>query len=175
MNTKNIYLIGLMGAGKTTIGRLLAKSLGLPFYDSDKAIEDLTGVDIATIFEFEGEKGFRLRENKMIKELTEIEGIVLATGGGVILDEENRTLLNKSGFVVYLQCSVERLVERTARNTQPQRPLLNTEKPQDKIEALLEEREALYLSCADFIIDSGKMQSKAVVSEILAEYENKVY
>lgn len=82
MNKKNIYLIGLMGAGKTTIGRLLAKSLGLPFYDSDKAIEDITGVDIATIFEFEGEEGFRVRENKMIKELVGMEDIVLATGGG---------------------------------------------------------------------------------------------
>jgi shikimate kinase len=168
MNKKNIYLIGLMGAGKTTIGRLLAKSLGLPFYDSDKAIEDVTGVDIATIFEFEGEDGFRLRENKMITELTGIDGIVLATGGGVILNAANRTQLKEHGFVIYLQCSVERLVERTSRNFQ--RPLLNTEKPQAKIEALVNEREALYQECADFIIDSGKMQSKVVVSEIIKAY-----
>jgi len=168
MNKKNIYLVGLMGAGKTTIGRLLAKSLGLPFYDSDKAIEDSTGVDIATIFEFEGEDGFRIRENKMVTELTGIDGIVLATGGGVILNEENRTKLKEHGFVVYLQCSVERLVERTSRNSQ--RPLLNTEKPQEKIETLVQEREALYKECADFIIDSGKMQSKAVVSEIVKEF-----
>ncbi len=169
MNNKNIYLVGLMGAGKTTIGRLLAKSLGVPFYDSDKAIEDVTGVDIATIFEFEGEDGFRLRENKMIKELTDIDSIVLATGGGVILNEENRRLLKENGFVVYLQCSVDRLLERTSRNSQ--RPLLNTEKPREKIETLLAEREALYLSCADFVIDSGKIQSKTVVKEILNEYE----
>jgi len=168
MNKKNIYLIGLMGAGKTTIGRLLAKALGLPFYDSDKAIEDITGVDIATIFEFEGEEGFRLRENKMIKELTELDGIVLATGGGVILNEQNREHLKENGFVVYLQCSVDRLIERTSRSSQ--RPLLNTEKPREKIELLLSERESLYLSCADFIIDSGKIQSKAAVKEILKEY-----
>lgn len=168
MNKKNIYLIGLMGAGKTTIGRLLAKALGVPFYDSDKAIEDATGVDIATIFEFEGEDGFRLRENKMIKELSELEGIVLATGGGVILNEQNRQYLQENGFVVYLQCSVDRLIERTSRSSQ--RPLLNTDKPREKIESLLNEREALYLSCADFIIDSGKIQSKAAVKEILKEY-----
>jgi len=160
-----------MGAGKTTIGRLLAKSLGLPFYDSDKAIEDITGVDIATIFEFEGEKGFRLRENKMIKELTELGDIVLATGGGVILDEENRARLKDSGFVVYLQCSIDRIVDRTSRNSQ--RPLLNVDNPREKIQELLDERESLYLSCADFVIDSGQMQSKAAVKEILKEYTSK--
>ncbi|NOQ13439.1 MAG: AAA family ATPase [Methyloprofundus sp.] len=171
MNKKNIYLIGLMGAGKTTIGRMLAKSLGLPFYDSDKAIEDITGVDIATIFEFEGEKGFRLRENKMIKELVELDDIVLATGGGVILNEENRVLLKENGFVVYLQCSIDRIVDRTSRNSQ--RPLLNVNSPREKIQALIDERESLYLSSADFVIDSGQMQSKAVVREILKEYAHK--
>ena len=171
MNKKNIYLIGLMGAGKTTIGRMLAKSLGLPFYDSDKAIEDITGVDIATIFEFEGEKGFRLRENKMVKELVELDEIVLATGGGVILNEENRVRLKENGFVVYLQCSIDRIVDRTSRNSQ--RPLLNVDSPREKIQALIDERESLYLSCADFVIDSGQMQSKAVVREILKEYTNK--
>ena len=171
MNKKNIYLIGLMGAGKTTIGRMLAKSLGLPFYDSDKAIEDITGVDIATIFEFEGEKGFRLRENKMVKELVELDEIVLATGGGVILNEENRVRLKENGFVVYLQCSIDRIVDRTSRNSQ--RPLLNVDNPREKIQALIDERESLYLSCADFVIDSGQMQSKAVVREILKEYTNK--
>lgn len=171
MNKKNIYLIGLMGAGKTTIGRLLAKSLGLPFYDSDKAIEDVTGVDITTIFEFEGEQGFRLRESKMINELTELEEIVLATGGGVILDEQNTARLKDNGFVVYLQCSIDRILDRTSRNSQ--RPLLNVENPREKIQALIDEREALYLSCADFVIDSGQMQSKAAVKEILKEYSSK--
>jgi shikimate kinase len=171
MNKKNVYLIGLMGAGKTTVGRLLAKSLSVPFYDSDKAIEDITGVDIATIFEFEGEKGFRIRENKMIKELTELEDIVMATGGGVILNEENRTQLKENGFVVYLKCSVDRIVDRTSRNTQ--RPLLNVDSPKEKIQALLNERESLYQSCADFVIDSGQIQSKAAVKEILKVYTHK--
>lgn len=172
MNKKNIYLIGLMGAGKTTVGRLLAKSLGMPFYDSDKAIEDVTGVDIATIFEFEGEKGFRIRENKMIKELTGLNDVVLATGGGVILDEENRARLKENGFVVYLQCSVERIVDRTSRNSQ--RPLLNVDNPKEKIQAILNERESLYLSCADCVIDSGQMQSKTAVKEILKIYESEM-
>lgn len=172
MNKKNIYLIGLMGAGKTTVGRLLAKSLSMPFYDSDKAIEDVTGVDIATIFEFEGEKGFRIRENKMIKELTELEDVVLATGGGVILNKENRERLKENGFVVYLQCSVDRIVDRTSRSSQ--RPLLNVDNPREKIQSILDERESLYLSCADFVIDSGQMQSKAAVKEVLKVYESRI-
>ena len=171
MNKKNIYLIGLMGAGKTTVGRLLAKSLGVPFYDSDKAIEDITGVDIATIFEFEEEKGFRIREKKMIKELTELEDIVLATGGGVILNEDNRVRLKDNGFVVYLKCSVDRIIDRTSRNSQ--RPLLNVDNPRDKIQVLLNERESLYQSCADLVIDSGQIQSKAAVKEILKVYMSK--
>jgi shikimate kinase len=167
--TENIYLVGLMGAGKTTIGRQLAKTLKVPFYDSDKAIEERTGVDIPTIFEFEGEEGFREREQKMIKQLTEMQGIVLATGGGAILREENRSLLKANGFIVYLQCSVERILERTRRDTQ--RPLLKTDNPKERIEILFSQREPLYLSCADFKIDTGVMQSKQVVDEVLAAYQ----
>ena len=163
--SENIYLVGLMGAGKTTIGRQLAKSLSVPFYDSDKAIEESTGVDIPTIFEFEGEEGFRYREQKMIQQLTQLEGIVLATGGGAILREENRRLLKENGFIVYLQCSVDRILERTRRDTQ--RPLLKTENPRERIESLFAQREHLYLSCADYIIDTGIMQSKTVVNHIL--------
>jgi len=168
MQTENIYLIGLMGAGKTTIGRQLAKALQLPFYDSDKAIEEQTGVDIPTIFEYEGEKGFRDREQNMIQELTKIDGIVLATGGGAILREQNRTALNENGFVVYLQCSVDKILQRTKRDNQ--RPLLYTDNPRERIEALFEEREGLYLSCADFKIETSSMQSKTIVQTILDEY-----
>jgi shikimate kinase len=168
--SENIYLVGLMGAGKTTIGRQLAKSLSVPFYDSDKAIEESTGVDIPTIFEFEGEEGFRYREQKMIQQLTQLEGIVLATGGGAILREENRRLLKENGFIVYLQCSVDRILERTRRDTQ--RPLLKTENPRERIESLFAQREHLYLSCADYIIDTGIMQSKTVVNHILEEYRS---
>jgi len=171
--TDNIYLIGLMGAGKTTIGRQLAKSLQLPFYDSDKAIEEQTGVDIPTIFEYEGEEGFRSREQKMIVELTELNGVVLATGGGAILREENREALKENGFVVYLQCSVDKILQRTKRDTQ--RPLLSTENPRERIEKLFSEREALYLSCCDFKIETSSMQSKMVVQRILNEYSSVQY
>ncbi len=168
MTAENIYLIGLMGAGKTTIGKQLAKALGIPFYDSDKAIEESTGVDIPTIFEFEGEEGFRDREQKMIQKLTQIQGIVLATGGGAILREENRRLLKENGFIVYLQCSVDRILERTRRDTQ--RPLLKTNNPKERLQLLFEHRHALYLSCADFKIDTGVFKSKTVVNRILEEY-----
>lgn len=170
MQSENIYLIGLMGAGKTTIGRQLARALKWPFYDSDKAIEESTGVDIATIFEFEGEEGFRDREQKMIQQLTQKNGIVLATGGGAILREQNRTLLKENGFVVYLQCSVERILERTRKDLQ--RPLLQTDNPKARIENLLAQRESLYLSCADYKIDTGAMQSKTVVNHILEKYRS---
>ena len=166
--SENIYLIGLMGAGKTTIGRHLAKSLKMPFYDSDKAIEDATGVDIPTIFEFEGEEGFRDREQKMIQLLTQMQGIVLATGGGAVLRKENRRLLKENGFVVYLQCSVDRILERTKRDTQ--RPLLQTENPRARLEQLLAQREPLYRACADYIVDTGIMQSKTAVKNILDRY-----
>jgi shikimate kinase len=159
-----------MGAGKTTIGRQLAKALKLPFYDSDKAIEESTGVDIPTIFEFEGEEGFRDREQKMLQQLTKMDGIVLATGGGAILREENRKLLKEHGFIVYLQCSVDRILERTRRDAQ--RPLLNTDNPRERIETLFTQREPLYLSCADYKIDTGVLQSKVVVSQILEEYKS---
>lgn len=167
---ENIYLVGLMGAGKTTIGRQLARTLKLPFYDSDKAIEESTGVDIPTIFEFEGEEGFRDREQKMIQQLTKMDGIVLATGGGAILREENRRLLKENGFIVYLQCSVDRILERTRRDTQ--RPLLNTAEPRERIELLFAQREPLYLACADYKIDTGILQSKVVVNHILEEYKS---
>ena len=169
---ENIYLIGLMGAGKTTIGRQLARALKLPFYDSDKAIEENTGVDIPTIFEFEGEQGFRDREEKMLKQLTKMQGIVLATGGGSILRSENRKLLKENGFVVYLQCSVDKILERTRRDTQ--RPLLNTENPRERIETLLTEREPLYIACADFKIDTGALPSKTVVNHILEAYHSAI-
>jgi shikimate kinase len=167
---ENIYLVGLMGAGKTTIGRQLARALKLPFYDSDKAIEESTGVDIPTIFEFEGEEGFRDREQKMLQQLTKMDGIVLATGGGAILREENRQMLKENGFIVYLQCSVDRILERTRRDSQ--RPLLNTDNPRERIETLFAQREPLYLACADYKIDTGVLQSKVVVNHILEEYKS---
>ncbi|MEY4768556.1 MAG: hypothetical protein RL637_1195 [Pseudomonadota bacterium] len=167
--SENIYLIGLMGAGKTTIGRQLASALRLPFYDSDKAIEESTGVDIATIFEYEGETGFRQREQNMLIQLTKLQGIILATGGGAILREENRRCLQDNGFVVYLHCSIEQILQRTRRDTQ--RPLLNVENPQQRLETLSTERQAFYQACADFSIDTGELPSKVVVKNILHAYQ----
>lgn len=165
----NIFLVGLMGAGKTTIGRQLAKALRWPFYDSDKAIEEKTGVDIPTIFEFEGEEGFREREQKMIQQLTQLQGIVLATGGGVVIREENRRLLKQHGFVVYLQCPIDKVLERTKYDSQ--RPLLQTENPKERLESLLSQREPLYLSTADYKIDTGSMPSKEIVLRIMNAFK----
>lgn len=166
---ENIYLIGLMGVGKTTIGKQVAKALHRPFYDSDKVIEDSAGTNIPTIFEYEGEEGFRLREQQIIEQLTAMRGIVMATGGGSILRPENRDALKSSGFIVYLQCSIDRILFRTRHDTQ--RPLLRTENPRQRLQSLLVQREPLYLECADFKIDSGALPGKTVVKTILQQYQ----
>ncbi|MDD2760740.1 MAG: shikimate kinase [Methylomonas sp.] len=166
---ENIYLIGLMGVGKTTIGKQLAKALQRPFYDSDKVIEDSMGVDIPTIFSYEGEEGFRQREQAVIRQLAAIPGIVMATGGGSILRPENREVLKSSGFVVYLHCSIDKILYRTRHDTQ--RPLLRTDNPRLRLQTLLAQREPLYLDCADFKIDSGSLPGKTVVKTILQQYQ----
>lgn len=165
----NLYLIGLMGVGKTTIGKQLAKALQRPFYDSDKVIEDSMGVDIPTIFSYEGEEGFRQREQAVISQLTALPGIVLATGGGSVIKPENRAALKNSGFVVYLHCSIDKILYRTRHDTQ--RPLLRTENPRERLQSLLAAREPLYLECADFKIDSGSLPGKTVVKTILQQYQ----
>jgi len=165
---ENIYLIGLMGVGKTTIGKQLAKALQRPFYDSDKVIEESTGVDIPTIFSYEGEEGFRIREQSVIQHLTSLQGIVMATGGGAVLKQENREALKGSGFVVYLHCSIDKILYRTRHDTQ--RPLLKTANPRQRLQTLLAQREPLYQECADFKIDSGSIPGKTVVKTILQQY-----
>ena len=165
---KNIFLIGPMGAGKTTIGRLLAKSLGVAFLDSDKEIEQRTGVSIPMIFEYEGEAGFRKRESEVLSVLTRLDPIVLATGGGSILLPENREFLAQRGFVVYLQCSVEKQLERTHKD--PNRPLLNTENPRARLEELLRVRDPLYRSLAHCTVDTGQFSSRSTVRQILRAY-----
>ncbi len=166
--TNNIYLIGPMGAGKTTIGRLLAKSLGVGFVDSDKQIEVRTGVSIPMIFEYEGEAGFRKREAEVLAELAEMDGVVMATGGGSILLPENRDLIRRHGFVVYLHCPVDKQMERTHKDSN--RPLLNTDNPRQKLQDLFGIREPIYRSLADLVIDTGQCSSRGAVRQILRVY-----
>ena len=149
----NIFLVGLMGAGKTSVGKLLAKRLGKSFYDSDQEIERATGVKIPLIFEIEGEAGFRAREAKMLAELTARRDVVLATGGGAVLAEENRRLLSKNGVVVYLRAAVADLWRRTQHDKS--RPLLKSADPRATLEQLFAERDPLYREVADVVVDTG--------------------
>jgi shikimate kinase len=150
----NLYLVGLMGAGKTTVGRLLARHYGSTFYDSDHEIEARTGVKIPVIFEIEGEAGFRKREEAVIAELTALSGIVLATGGGAILSAVNRENLKKNGVVIYLRGTPEHLHERTRHDRN--RPLLQTENPLEKLRELYRQRDPLYREVADIVVDTGR-------------------
>ena len=161
----NLFLIGPMGAGKTTIGKALARELGLEFHDSDKEIEARTGADIPLIFELEGERGFRAREHAMLDELSRLDGIVLATGGGAVLDADNRANLAARGRVVYLHTTVEQQLKRTARDRH--RPLLHTDDPRARLTELLEQREPLYREIADLVIKTDGRSVAAVVKDIL--------
>ncbi|AKH21186.1 shikimate kinase AroK [Sedimenticola thiotaurini] len=161
----NIFLIGPMGAGKSTIGRQVASLLGLEFDDTDHEIQRRTGVDIPTIFDYEGEEGFRRRESAVIDELTQRGSLVLATGGGSILNSENRRNLSSRGFVVYLYCSPEQQYERTLRDRN--RPLLQTADPLGTLQALMAERDPLYRETADIVITSEKRSASAVANEIV--------
>lgn len=149
----NIFLVGLMGAGKTSVGKLLAKRLGKSFYDSDQEIERATGVKIPLIFEIEGETGFRARETKMLAELTARRDVVLATGGGAVLAEENCRLLSDNGVVIYLRAAVADLWRRTRHDKN--RPLLKSADPRATLEQLFAERDPLYREVADVVVDTG--------------------
>ena len=150
---ENIFLVGLMGAGKTSVGRVLAKRLHKSFYDSDQEIERATGVKIPMIFEIEGEAGFRAREARILADLVRRKNIVLATGGGAVLFEENRRLLTEHGTVIYLHAAVCNLWERTRHDKN--RPLLQAGDAMAKLQALFAERDPLYREIADVIIDTG--------------------
>ena len=166
MNAKgSFFLVGPMGAGKSTIGRKLARVLGLTFIDSDREIEEKTGVDIPLIFELEGEPGFRKREQDVISELTATPGIVLATGGGAVLDPQNRRNLAACGTVIYLETSVDQQLQRTAHDRN--RPLLQTDNPRAKLEQLLAERDPLYREIADIIIETDGCRVRDVVQKIM--------
>jgi shikimate kinase len=155
----NIYLVGMMGAGKTTIGRLLAAYLGKTFFDSDREIQKRTGVSIPVIFEIEGEAGFRRRETDALLELVKNnENIVLATGGGAVLSPANREVLKGSGTVVYLRATVDDLWRRTRQDKN--RPLLQTEEPRGKLAELYKQRDPLYRDAADLIVESGRRSAR---------------
>jgi shikimate kinase len=149
----NIFLVGLMGAGKTSVGRLLAKRFSKTFYDCDLEIERRTGVKIPVIFDIEGEVGFRNREANVLGELVKLSDIVLATGGGAILRDENRNALTQNGTVVYLRASLDDLWQRTRHDRN--RPLLNTPDPRAKLEELFVQRDPLYREVASIIMDTG--------------------
>lgn len=160
-----IFLIGPMGAGKSTVGRALAKSLSLRFVDSDRAIEERTGASIALIFDIEGEAGFREREHAMIDTLSKDSNIVLATGGGAILDVRTRRLLAERGTVVYLKTSVDTQLRRTSRDRN--RPLLRGGRPRATLERLMAERAPLYDSIADITMETDTRGPQVVVSRLL--------
>jgi shikimate kinase len=162
---KNIILVGLMGAGKSTIGRHLSKRLKMTFYDSDTAIEQRTGVSISTIFEIEGEAGFRLREEQMITELCDYENIILATGGGSVLSKKNRQIMQQRGHVIYLSTSAEQLYSRIRHDKS--RPLMQTKNPLQTLTDLLDIREPCYLEVADSIIKTGQQRVSVVIKRIL--------
>jgi shikimate kinase len=167
-NNCNIYLIGLMGAGKTTVGKQLARRLQRPFYDSDHEIVERTGVPIPTIFEIEGEPGFRRRESQTIAELSVMPEIVMATGGGVVLDPENRQCLRETGWVVYLNVPPFYLYQRTRNDRN--RPLLQVSDPLARLEELHAARDPLYRETAHLVIDGGRLVASGIVQYILREF-----
>ncbi|MBA1279768.1 MULTISPECIES: shikimate kinase AroK [Pseudomonadaceae] len=165
----NIILVGPMGAGKSTIGRLLAKELRLPFRDSDKEIEQRTGASIPLIFDVEGEQGFREREHVAINELCQIDGVVLATGGGAVLRADNRQVLCAGGRVIYLCTSVEQQLDRTSRDRN--RPLLQTPNPREILTNLMAVRDPLYREIADIVVQTDERPPRLVVVEIIGQLQ----
>jgi shikimate kinase len=160
----NIFLVGMMGAGKTSVGKNLARRMGKHFYDSDHVIEARTGVRIPVIFEIEGEAGFRARESAVIDELTALPEIVLATGGGAVLDPRNRELLRSRGTVVYLRAAVRDLLNRTRHDKN--RPLLQTADPKARLTELFETRDPLYREVAHVVMDTGSQSLASLVGRL---------
>ena len=170
-NCSNIYLVGLMGAGKTTIGRQLARRLGWRVHDSDHEIVERTGVSIPTNFEIEGEEGFRRREAQTIGELTSGSASVVATGGGVVIDPENRKPLRDTGWVVYLNVPPAILFERTRHDRN--RPLLRVPDPLSKLEELHALRDPLYREAAHVVVDGSHLVAAGVVQYLLREFHRQ--
>lgn len=162
---QSIFLVGPMGVGKTTIGRQLAYLLNYDFIDSDREIEERTGASIPWIFDMEGEEGFRRREQAMIDELSARPGIVLATGGGVVIKPENRACLKQRGIVVYLKADLDELLARTGNDKN--RPLLQTTDPRGRLQSLMEQREPWYLEVADIVFDTQHQNIKSAAKALM--------
>jgi shikimate kinase len=167
MDHRNIILIGPMGSGKSTIGNIIAKRLHREFQDSDHFIEQRTGVDIARIFDIEGEQGFRDRESNALQELLSQNNRVIATGGGSILREENQKLLKQKGFIVFLDTSVKQQLQRLRRDKK--RPLLQTDNPRARLEALFEERHPIYVDLADLAVKTDKRVARRLAADIISQ------
>jgi shikimate kinase len=164
-DSRNIFLVGLMGAGKTTVARQLARRLGKTFYDTDQEIERRTGVRVQVIFEIEGEPGFRAREAQVLESLAALEDVVLGTGGGVVLKPENRAVLKSRGFVIYLRAQPRDLYQRTRHDKS--RPLLATDDPLARLEELHRIRDPFYREVADLVVDTGRQSVGALVESLL--------
>lgn len=169
VDKRNIFLIGPMGAGKSTIGKYLSEFLHLEYIDSDAEIEKRTGADISWVFDVEGEEGFRKREEAVIDDLTQKQGIILATGGGAVINANNRQHLSARGVVVYLLTPVQTQYQRTLKDRR--RPLLQTADPLKTLQELMNKREPLYQEIADFVIDTSKLTAKAVAQNIVKMIE----
>ncbi len=167
---RNIFLVGPMGAGKSTIGRQLAQMLGMEFFDSDSVIEERAGADIDWIFDVEGEAGFRKREERIINELTQGQGVVLSTGGGSVLSKDNRNMLSARGIVIYLETTIDKQFERTQRDKK--RPLLQTEDPRKTLEELAKIRNPLYEEIADITLQTDDQAAKIVATNIIDMIDN---
>jgi shikimate kinase len=165
--SENIYLVGLMGAGKTTIGRFLSKRLEQDFVDTDKELEARTGVSIPTIFEIEGEEGFRKRESQLILDISGERGRIVATGGGSVLREENRLNMRASGFVIYLDVSPRTLWERTRHDRN--RPLLQVSNPLEKLTQLFVTRDPLYRETAHLVMNAERMTPHGILQYLFRE------
>jgi 3-dehydroquinate synthase len=166
----NIFLVGMMGAGKTTVGKLLARQLGKTFIDSDEEIQKRTGVKISHIFDVEGEEGFRLRESSVIQDLIKLDNIVLATGGGAVLKPVNRDNLRKNGVVIYLKSTVHDLWQRTRHDHN--RPLLQTSNPRAKLQELFEQRDSLYADAADYTVHTGKQSVQTLIAKLIKKIDS---
>jgi len=169
--SRNLFLIGLMGAGKTTVGRVLARRLAKEFHDTDQEIEERTGVRVSTIFDVEGEEGFRRREVEALERLSALDNLVLATGGGAVLDARNREHLKARGCVVYLHARPAELAKRLGRDRS--RPLLQGEDPLTRLEQLYALRDPLYREVADLVMETGRQSANALVEELLEKLDRE--